>query len=33
MEVSNLPEIFQQKMSNLFQAFEFIHAYVDYLLI
>ena len=33
MGVANLPEIFQQKMNDLFQGFEFISAYIEYLLI
>ena len=31
--VSNSPDIFQQNMNNLFQAFEFIGANINYLLI
>ena len=31
--VANSPEIYQQKMNDLFHGFEFIHAYLDYLLI
>ena len=33
MGVSNQPDIFQQKMNNLFQGFEFICSYIDDLLI
>ena len=33
MGVANSPEIFQQKMNNLFHGFEFIRAYIDDLLI
>ena len=33
MGVANLPEIFQQKMSDLFNGFEFICAYIDDILI
>ena len=33
MVVSNSSELFQQKMKYLFQSFEFIHAYIDDLLI
>ena len=33
MEVTNLPDIFQQKMSDLLYGFEFICAYIDDLLI
>ena len=33
MENANYPDIFQQKMNDLFRAFEFIHAYIDNLLI
>ena len=33
MEVSNSPDILQQKMNNLFQGFGFICDYVDELLI
>ena len=33
MGVANSRDIFQQKMSDLFRGFEFIHAYIDDLLI
>ena len=33
MGVSNFPEMFQQKMNDLFHGFEFIRAYIDNLLI
>ena len=33
MGVTNLPDIFQQKMNNLFHGFKFICAYIDDLLI
>ena len=33
MGVENLPDIFQQKMNDLFHVLEFIHAYIDYVLI
>ena len=33
MGVANLPEILQQKMNDLFHRFEFISAYIDYILI
>ena len=33
MEVSNSPGISQQKINDLLQTFEFICAYIDYLLI
>ena len=33
MGVSNQPDIFQQKMNNLFQGFEFICVYIDKILI
>ena len=33
MVVSNLPDIFQQKMNDLFHGFEFIRAYIDNILI
>ena len=33
MGISNPPEIFQQKMNDLFHGFEFIHAYIDKLLV
>ena len=33
MGVADSPDIFQQKMNNLFQGFEFIPAYIDDLLI
>ena len=33
MGVGNSKEIFQNKMNDLFHGFEFIRAYVDYLLI
>ena len=33
MGVANSPDIFQQKMNSLFHGFEFIHAYIDGLLI
>ena len=33
MRVSNSPDIFQQKMNDLFHGFEFIRAYIDNLLI
>ena len=33
MGVANSPDIFQQKMNNLFHGFEFIRAYTDDLLI
>ena len=29
MGVANLPDIFQHKMNDLFQGFEFIFAYID----
>ena len=28
MGVSNSPEIFQQKMNDLFHGFEFVHTYI-----
>ena len=33
MGVANSPDIFQQKINDLFHVFEFIHAYIDDLLI
>ena len=33
MEVANFPDIFQQKMNELFDEFEFICTYIDGLLI
>ena len=33
MGVANSPDIFQQKMNDLFYGFEFIRAYIDDLLI
>ena len=33
MEVANSPDIFQQKMNDLFHGFEFICAYIDDLLV
>ena len=33
MRVSNSPENFQQKMNDLFQGFECICTYIDYLVI
>ena len=33
MRVSNSPDIYQQKMNDIFQGFEFIFAYTDKLLI
>ena len=33
MGVSNSRDIFQQKMNDLFHGFEFIHAYIDDLLV
>ena len=33
MVVDNSPDIFQHKMNDLFQWFEFIQSYIDYLLI
>ena len=33
MVVANLPDIFQQKMNDLFHGFEFIRAYMDDILI
>ena len=33
MGVSNSPDIFQQKMNDLFHGFEFIRAYIDDLLV
>ena len=33
MVVSNSPEIFQEKMNEIFRRFEFIRAYIDNLLI
>ena len=33
MEVANSPDIFQQKMNDLFHGFELIRAYIDDLLI
>ena len=33
MGVENSPDIFQQKMNNLFHGFEFIRAYTDKLLV
>ena len=33
MGVANSPDIFQKKINNLFHGFEFIHAYIDDLLI
>ena len=33
MGVSNLPEIFQEKMNKIFHLFEFIQAYIDELLV
>ena len=33
MEISNSPDIFQQKMNDLFHGFDFICAYIDDLLI
>ena len=33
MGVSNLSDIFQQEMNDLFHGFEFIRAYIDYLFI
>ena len=33
MGVTNSPENFQQKLNDLFHGFEFIRAYIDYLLI
>ena len=33
MGVANSPKHFQQKMNDLFHGFEFIHAYIDELLI
>ena len=33
MGVANLPDIFQQKMNDLFHGFEFIPTYIDDLLI
>ena len=32
MGVYNSPDIFQQNMNDLFRGFEFIHAYIDKLL-
>ena len=33
MGVANLPDIFQQKMNDLFHRFEFIYLYIDEILI
>ena len=33
MRVANYPDIFQQKMNDLFNVLEFIHAYIDDLLV
>ena len=33
MRVANFPEIFQQKVNELFHGFEFIRAYIDDLLV
>ena len=33
MGITNSPDILQQKMNYLFDGFEFIHAYIDKLLI
>ena len=33
MGVSNSPDILQHKMNDLFQVFEFIHTYIDELLV
>ena len=33
MRVANSPDIFQHKMNDLFHGFEFIHAYIENILI
>ena len=33
MGVTNSPEIFQQKMNNLFHGYEFIRVYIDNILV
>ena len=33
MVIENSPDSFQQKMNDLFHGFEFVHAYIDQLLV